>query len=398
MPPTPVLYLSHDGMLEPLGESQVLAYLERLAREGAFALTLVSYEKAKDRANREKMSAMRARMQANGIDWHPLAYHQKPPVLSTIYDLWNGFRTARALFKAKKFRIVHARSYPMTLLAMLLKKRFGAQVIFDMRGFWADERLESGSWSRSGPMYRFFKNVERCSLQRADAVVSLTRAAVDEIRRFPYMQGYEQRFEVIPTCADLEVFRPGAAPAGRFTLGYVGSTGIWYDFAPVARVFGYVRELRPDARLLLLTRDPEGPLRELLAAFPSDAVELRSATRRETAEAMRSMHFTAFFLKPSWAKTASMPTKLGEFLGSGVPCLTNEGCGDLKSFFAQGGIGRAVRDPADEAELRAAVHELVRMAESASARAECRLVAEKAFGLEAGAMSYAALYRELVRA
>ena len=38
-----VLYISYDGMLEPLGQSQVLAYLERLA--AGRRMHLISFEK-----------------------------------------------------------------------------------------------------------------------------------------------------------------------------------------------------------------------------------------------------------------------------------------------------------------------------------------------------------------
>ena len=42
----PLLYLAYDGMLEPLGQSQVLAYLERLADDRP--IHLLSFEKAED--------------------------------------------------------------------------------------------------------------------------------------------------------------------------------------------------------------------------------------------------------------------------------------------------------------------------------------------------------------
>ena len=41
-----VLYISYDGMLEPLGQSQVLAYQERLAANAS--LHLLSFEKPED--------------------------------------------------------------------------------------------------------------------------------------------------------------------------------------------------------------------------------------------------------------------------------------------------------------------------------------------------------------
>ena len=38
-----ILYISYDGMLEPLGQSQVLAYLKRLAQK--YSICLISFEK-----------------------------------------------------------------------------------------------------------------------------------------------------------------------------------------------------------------------------------------------------------------------------------------------------------------------------------------------------------------
>ena len=44
-----VLYITYDGMLEPLGQSQVLAYLKRRAVDRR--IHLISFEKADDWAN-----------------------------------------------------------------------------------------------------------------------------------------------------------------------------------------------------------------------------------------------------------------------------------------------------------------------------------------------------------
>ena len=63
----PVLYISYDGMLEPLGQSQVLGYLEILARDGP--VFLISYEKPRDRADTGRMNAMRYRLSTAGIRW-----------------------------------------------------------------------------------------------------------------------------------------------------------------------------------------------------------------------------------------------------------------------------------------------------------------------------------------
>ena len=55
-----VLYISYDGMLEPLGQSQVLSYLEVLAR--GRRIHLISFEKAGDWANRANVDVTRRRI------------------------------------------------------------------------------------------------------------------------------------------------------------------------------------------------------------------------------------------------------------------------------------------------------------------------------------------------
>lgn len=60
-----VLYISYDGMLEPLGQSQVLAYIEKLT--DLAQIHLVRFEKPADRADATKVAALRKRIDAAGI-------------------------------------------------------------------------------------------------------------------------------------------------------------------------------------------------------------------------------------------------------------------------------------------------------------------------------------------
>ena len=74
--PAGILYISYDGMLEPLGQSQVIAYLERLA--GNRRIHLLSFEKSQDWGDIQRRRRVRGRLQAAGIYWHPRRYHKSP--------------------------------------------------------------------------------------------------------------------------------------------------------------------------------------------------------------------------------------------------------------------------------------------------------------------------------
>src|SRR5690349_20856012 len=105
---TEVLYISYDGMTDPLGQSQVIPYLVELSKSGLH-FHLVSFEK-KLRYEKEKQH-IAALLNASGITWHPLPYTKSPPVLSTMYDLSEMKRIGKQLIRQHDIKVVHCRSY-----------------------------------------------------------------------------------------------------------------------------------------------------------------------------------------------------------------------------------------------------------------------------------------------
>jgi glycosyltransferase involved in cell wall biosynthesis len=395
-----VLYISYDGILEPLGQSQVLRYLQRLARD--HEIVLISFEKPQDWQQIESREALRAAVRAGGITWIPLRYHKWPSALATMFDIAQGVIVGSWVVTRHRICIVHARSYVPSVIALAFKKLFGVKYIFDMRGFWADERVDGGLWPAGGRLYRVAKWFERQFLLNADCVVSLTETALDEMRTFPYLAQRMPRFEQITTCADLELFRPGERvpechpPDRPFTLGYVGSVGLWYLFEETLRCFQLLLERVPDARLRIINRGGHDYIRERLGALNVDpaSVQLEAADHSGVASAMREMDAGVFIIRPLYSKIASAPTKLGEFLGCGVPCLGNSGVGDMASILENEHVGVALSS-FDEAAMREAIDRLLQLTQTPGIKVRCRAVALRYFSLDRGVMSYNKIYREL---
>lgn len=390
-----VLYISYTGLLEPLGQSQVLAYQEHLAEDRA--VHLISFERKEDWARCAEREAAAERMRRAGIRWHPLRYHKRPSALATLWDILCGGVLGTWLALRHRIGIVHARSYVASVMALPIKSLAGAKFVFDMRGFWADERVDGGLWPRSGRMYRVAKWFERRFLLGADHVVSLTHAAVREIERFDYLQGRMPPVTVIPTCADLDRFAPMAAPEDEgFVLGYVGSAGTWYLFDAVVDSFRLLRERVPNARLLVLNRNEHAYIRDRLEAggVPPEAVEIRAAAHAEMPAQMSRMDAGVFFIKPVFSKQASAPTKLGEFLGCGIPCLSNTGVGDMAEILEGERVGVAV-SAFDDAALREGISRLLVLRNEAGIGRRCEQVAHRHFSLDEGVARYRAVYSSL---
>jgi len=136
-----ILYITYDGLTDPLGQSQVLPYVMGLANKG-FSMIILSYEK-KDNYGKFKEEISK-KLADNNIQWKPMKYHARFSVLSTAFDLLNGIFAVRKMIGAQHVKIVHCRSYVSAFLGLMLKKRYGVKFIFDMRGFWVDERRDAG--------------------------------------------------------------------------------------------------------------------------------------------------------------------------------------------------------------------------------------------------------------
>ena len=394
-----ILYMSYDGMFEPLGQSQVLAYLKKLARN--HQVYLISFEKSevwRDQAVRVKLQES---LRKSGIAWYPLRYHKYPSTPATAYDILQGIFLSTWIVWRYKVEIVHARSYVASVVAFFLKKAFGVKFVFDMRGFWADERVDAGLWARSGRLYRTAKWFERKFLLSADWVVSLTHKGVVEMQKFPYLQGSMPRFKVIPTCTDLELFhsRDGETietDDGSFTLGWVGAVKGWYLFDEALLFFKLLRKKIRKARLCILNRENHPYILDRLSVhgISPELVEIKSVEHGAVPGEMVRMDVGLFFIMPVFSKRASAPTKLGEFLGCGIPCLGNEGVGDMTQVLEGEKVGVVMRDFDDDSRERA-INALLALCADPDVGQRCVAAARKHFSLNDGVAAYDRIYREL---
>ena len=391
-----VLYISYDGMLEPLGQSQVLNYLRSLA--GERRIHLISFEKDCDWSNDEERERIAKEIYTSGIGWHPLRYHKRPSLIATTWDILLGTILGLWLVLRYRLKIVHARSYVPSVMALLLKRFSNLKYVFDMRGFWVDERVDGGIWPRDGGMYQIAKNFERRFLLAADHIVSLTEGAVIEMQRFEYLKGQLLPVTVIPTCADLARFVPISLKRSDdcFVLGYVGTAGTWYLFDETVKCFVRLLELQPKARFLIVNRGEHAFILErlALAGVQESAVELVMATHQEVPQLMARMDAGVFFIKPVFSKKACAPTKLAEFLGCGVPCLSNTGVGDVSKILEGERVGVSLTS-FDDVVMTEALQILMQLAKDPATITRCVAAAQRHFSLSEGVARYRSIYEQL---
>ena len=337
-------------MTDPLGQSQVMPYLFGLSSLG-YNITILSFEK-KNRFE-QNSNHIKELLNKHNIAWEYLMYTAKPPVISAIYDFWRMKLKAKKLHRKLNFSVVHCRSYLPAMAGLSLKKSYGVKLLFDMRGFWADERVEGNIWNTKRyifkKIYIFFKSQEKILLKNADYVVSLTQAGKNIISSRMQLDINNSDIEVIPCCADFSVFNTNNIDINfknliikecdikenEFILSYLGSIGSWYMLSEMLDFFIELQKIKPSSKFLFITKDnPEHIISVATQkGIPSDRIIVKGGNREQMPTLISLSTASIFFIKPVFSKQASSPTKMAEIMGMGIPIFANSGVGDVDLVF-----------------------------------------------------------------
>lgn len=401
-----VLFISYNGMLDPLGQTQVIPYLRELAKRGV-QFTLLSFERAaafKGEGLR-KREELKRELTEQGIEWHWLRYHQRPSVPATIYDVFAGIRKAKSLVRRNRIGMVHARSHIPATIALALKRSLGTRMIFDLRGLMAEEYVDAEHWRKDSVPYRITKAAERRIFQETDAVVTLTDRIWPIIKEWEGLRGRDVHHEVIPCCVDLSLFRFSEEERARrraelalgekFTIVYSGSLDGWYLTAKMAEFFAAFVRRRPDAHLVWLTNGSHDRVRELMRSRNVDQFSVLSVPARLVPSYLSAADAGLSFIKRCVSKLASSPTKNAEYLACGLPLIINAGIGDSDALIHDWKAGALLEEFTDDEYAR--IGTLIEtMAAQPAARDNARAVAERVFDLQTvGVERYAALYERV---
>jgi glycosyltransferase involved in cell wall biosynthesis len=399
-------------MTDPLGQSQVLPYLAGLSKCG-YTFHLISAEKS-DRFLKYR-SEIEAICKKSGILWYPLYYHNQPIVFGTIFDLFRIYFLSLRIFRSNAIYLVHCRSYIPSFIGVRLKQKYKIPFLFDMRGFWVNEKKDGKVWNLKNPVFRlifrYMKEKERMFFNEADAVISLTKKAIPEIKKIIRFQQQSTPVHVIPCCVDTEFFDSELVDSDQlekqrtrlniqkedFVLSYLGSISTWYLPEEMLRFFSVLLKIQPNAKFLFITTEDPSLIYQLAdnTGVPRDRIVITSAIRSEVRTLLVLSQASLFFIKPAYSKIASSPTKLGELLSLNIPVICNSGIGDTDEIIENSDAG-IICHHFDQESYEEAANSLLKSIKYNDG-IRLRKIAENIFSLKKGVMSYETVYKSLIR-
>ena len=409
------LYLCYFGLREPLVQTQVLPYLREIKKLGGVRTSILTFEpNFSETWSAEQIAAEKAKLAAENITWHVLPYHKSPSVPATVYDVFSGARLARKLIKTENVNILHARVHVPAMMGAIAKKLSGNKVklIFDIRGFFPEEYTDAGNWKPGGAIYKTVKRLEKWLFKVSDGFVVLTEKAREILFPESRETGFDKfgrPVEVIPCCVNLQRFaaanedsrqkiRGALGLANRRVISYVGSLGTWYLADEMADLLQAAREKDGSTFALVLTQSPLEIMAEKLKSrgFTDADFLVRKVPHSEIPAYLSAADAAISFIKPCYSKLSSSPTKIAEYLASGVPIITNAGVGDVAEQIEADKTGAVVEDFSRES-YNNALLEIENLSVNSDIKEICRRSAKKRFDLEdIGGNKYRRFYERVI--
>lgn len=359
-----ILFISYDGMTDPLGQSQVIPYLAGLSKYD-YEFTILSCEKPKRFLQHKKH--VEELLNSYRIKWSPLIYHKNPPALSSVYDVLALKKKVKKLHLQEQFHMVHTRAGIPSLIGVWMKKKFGVKFLHDVREFYADSRIEGDIWNYDNfffkHIYNFFKRKEKEEIENSDGIVCLTYAAEKIIKAFPY---YDKKIpiQVIPCSVDMELFsadkidnnlKPAFEKelqinANDFIISYTGSIGSWYLTDEMIKFFKILLDKIPNAKFLFITPHHPDIILKVTSNYgiPVEKVIIKYAQRHEVPVLLSFSKYSVFFIKPCYSKKSASPAKHAEIMAMGIPVITNAGVGDVDDIIKKYDSGFVLQELKEE--------------------------------------------------
>jgi len=278
----------------------------------------------------------------------------------------------------------------------LLSFFFKFKLIFDMRGFWADEKHDRLGWAKKSFKYRFFKKLESYLIKRSDSIITLTNIAKKII--CDNFKKNESAVEVISTCVDSHAFKRinHTTNINKIIIGYLGSIDTAYDFKKfLLLVKGLQAGLSEALELRILTNKKREFLEQILMQSGIKKIDLvvKFVHREELPGEISQFDFLGFCLKENFSVNASMPTKIAEALACGIPIVCNAFNEDIKKLIEVENIG-LIYDFNNKFTNRDCLM-LLKLIQDTKVQERCSDIAKNKFSLEGGVLQYRSIYSQL---
>jgi len=343
-----ILFISYDGLCDQLGQSQILPYLAELKKK--YEIYILSFEK-KINISDEKINYIN-----KNFNWTFKIFTESKYKIFKLLDYIKLFFYSLSLIRRYNIKICHGRGFLPSLIIYLIKNLINIKLIFDVRGFWPDERIDNNQLNKNNKIdkiiYKLLKYLEIKILYSSDHVVVLTQKAKNILLQ------YNKKITVIPCATNFSMFSNSTFNDNdliknniQFNINkykifcYLGSVDGAYMYDEVLRYFKLIKIKYKNVMLITITKNniyANNILSHNKYKTIKNNVKIFSLERKELPFYLNICYAMISFVKNSYARKAMSPVKISEALAANLPIIINQNIGDIDEHLIKFDIGFSI--------------------------------------------------------
>ena len=326
-----LIYLTYDGVLEPLGISQILPYILKLSK--VYNITLYSFEK-KDNLSSLDFLKNKKILNKNNIKWNANKYYNKYLFITNLINIiFINLKIFFLILKNKNL-IFHLRSYTPFFFIIGPLFFFKINYIFDMRGFWLQEKIDRRGWNKNSLILKFLNSFEKKIIKLSHKTLCLTNHSI-KILLAKYPQISINKYECIRTTADINTFKyiKKKINYNELKFCYLGTTDGAYNFEKVIQIFLKIKKYLNNAKINIITKDDPIKVEIILSNYNINISDYQiiNCEHSNICDQINNIDLGIFYLNNNKSIKASFPTKIAEFFLCNKPILCNNFNYDMES-------------------------------------------------------------------
>ncbi len=388
-----IKFITYDGILEPIGDSQVLSYLKYISKD--YSIKLLSYEKKNDLKNIKNLNTKKNYLKKLNVEWKILKYHDYLSFISTLHNIVNGYIDNSIDLIKKKINIFHIRGPLPGLLIIPFLYFCNIKFIFDMRGFWADEKVDRLGWAKNGFVYKFFKKIEKILLVKSNSVVCLTKDSKTIL-----INNYKidkNKITTIPTCVDLDYYKFKKKKYQKnINFCHLGSLESAYNVEKVIIFFNSLLKINNKINIFFYTNQNPQKLNYLIKKYniPKKNYTIENLDKRKLISKLQYIDIGIFCCNKNFSIKGSYPTKIGEFLACGIPIICNNFNKEVFDLIVKNKIG--IINEFKDQNYSIVLKKIKKMINSKKINSISRKICEEKLSIEKGTEKFLRIYKNII--
>ena len=387
------LYFSYDGVLDPLGQSQIVPYVSAISAAG-HSLTVVSFEKVE--RTKEQIKLMEIKFQKIGVKWVRLEFRSGK--LWAVKRLISGVLLIRKLCDNIQPDFVHLRGIIPAVIFQLSCIKIPS--LYDFRGFALGEWTDMGKITQSSLLYRILNQLDRKAVNSASGLVVLEESAKLLLKKTYDVPNVP--LKVIRTCTDTKRYKK------RKDIKNKENNTLRFVFLGGAR-FPY----RPDLALMLIKKLIEYGVpcnidfinqgdrfvidkASSLTGISKEKIRVLDCQHSEIPNILTTYDCGIVMVESSYWRRVCSPTKLGEYLASGLPVISLNGIDSIDDLSVRTECVATISSQELLGHFQdGRVQEIISFIRSTGVSQKCQGLAKDEFDLEMAGNLYVELYSEM---